>query len=283
MESTNPTPHTNTTNKQTFSQIKEKIDKLKSKKPNKILDEIESCLIAMDIDDQKSQPINEEDEEEKLFEWSMCTDKENIPPHEAKNNKSPKMKNHISERFLCENVQSVSLKKKSKIIETEFLYENMKEIDSIVLMTISKINSVESSVPYDQIKVDDPRLIDYFLSEFLGIEKKYKKTLTGKKLKADRVYIPPMPSEVIDRHKKLNKNFKVNFHHNPAPTGRPQTGYCYRVVCDKLKMNDFYKVDDREKLPSCKLREYLSQKILKILYPTLTTWVELLEFLKFKI
>jgi hypothetical protein len=252
-------------------------------------EDVQSCLTALENSSKFSlcpsaEPIkSEEEEEEKIFEWNICLEKENVPPNLLRDIDS----NEITKKSNKINIQSISVGLRSEIIETDFLYENMQEVESIVSNTFKKIKTLhmenEKIPPYDKLKIDDQELIDSYLNEFMTIEKKYKKVLTGKKIKAENAFIHPLPSEVLDKYKKLNKNFKVNFHHNPAPTKKSQTGYCYRVVCEYLKMNDFYKVNDRKQLPSCKLREYISQKILKVLYPNLNTWLELLSFLKFNI
>ncbi len=249
-------------------------------------EDIQLCLNDLEVNynipiNQKQVAVKSEDEEEeKIFEWNLRFSKENVPLYTIRNTES-------NETTKSCNFQSVSVCHKSNVIETDFMYENMQEVDSIVSQTLKKIKTLhmenEKITPYNKLKIEDRELIDCYLNEYLSVEKKYKKTLTGKKIKGENSFIHPLPSEVLDKFKKMNKNFKVNFHHNPAPTKKSETGYCYRVICDYLKMNEFFKVNDRKELPSCKLREYISQKILKMLHPNLNTWLELLSFLHFKI
>lgn len=272
------THNTNEKNCNNLSLIKERVVE-NEKSISKLVDsDLESFLFSEENMISSRTIVLSDEDEEQIYEWNL-ENKEN-----TKFNRDIQTNlNFISGPHI---IQTLSIKKRSNIIQTEFIYENMQEVDDIVLKTYKKIknslNDTSDIVSYEEVNVDDPYLIDYFFYEFLKIEKKYKKSLTSKKLIKENFYIPPLPSEALDRHKFLNKGFKVNFHHNPAPTGRPQTGYCYRVVCEQLNLNEFYKVENRKELPSSKLREYISQKILKILYPGCKKWVDLIKILNFK-
>jgi hypothetical protein len=163
---------------------------------------------------------------------------------------------------------------------------NNNQVVSTVLKVIENIKNKSKTliVPYTEINLDDPNLIDYYLSDFYSLNKKKKSQLTGKKLD-DGSHVPPLPSEILEYFRRVKKNFILRFYHNPLPfrVGTKNFGYCFCVRSEKLNIDQYYSVNDSGQLPFAKLREYCCQAILLLIYPSTTKWIDLLKILKFKI
>jgi hypothetical protein len=165
-------------------------------------------------------------------------------------------------------------------------HKNNKKVISEVMKRIDLLKKKSEKVirPYSEIHFSDPNLVDYYLSDFLELDKKKKRTITGKKIE-DGNYVPPLPSEILEKFRKERSNFSLRFHYNSSPfsVGNKNFGYCFSVRCEKLNIDQFYNISDVEKLPFGKAREYVSQAILMLLYPNIKKWVDLLKIFNFKI
>lgn len=165
-------------------------------------------------------------------------------------------------------------------------HKNNQKIISEVMKRIDLIKSKSEKIirPYSEIHYSDPVLIDYYLCDFLELDKKKKRPLTGKQID-DGNYVPPLPSEIIEKFRKERNNFSLRFHYNSSPYSISNKifGYCFSVKCEKLSIDQYYTVSDVEKLPFGKVREYVCQAILMLLYPNIKKWIDLLKLLNYKI
>ena len=162
--------------------------------------------------------------------------------------------------------------------------EHSEEFCQIIRNSIKNIKSVNNFItPYDSIKIDDFNLIDYYFKDLILIKGKEKRKLTWKKVAGESYYMPPIPSEVIERCKKRHEDFDVRFHYHSYPNKDTHFGYGFKVVCEKFGISHYFKVGSREKMPSAYVREYTSQKILKMLYPNVNRWLDLLNILDYRI
>jgi hypothetical protein len=185
-----------------------------------------------------------------------------------------------------ESCIEVTSERKEVLVSVNNNENNHKNNHQVLTGVLKRLNKekrpTENNIsPYTEISFYDRNLIDFYLSEYVEIPKTSKKLLTGKKIK-DGSCIPPLPSELLDRVKKSHTDFHLKFHYRSIPSKFTPNAYIFGVCCEKLNIDQYYSISDHNGIPSSRLREYISQLILKILYPKMTKWVDLLKVFSFR-
>lgn len=167
-------------------------------------------------------------------------------------------------------------------------------------MSNSKNSESESVLPYDQLTITNTDIVDYYLKDcnlpILKQKKKINKNTpeNSSTPPEDLNFLPPFPSKVLRKYIK-RKNIHLNSKINKKILGKKEGYftsrylnydlkkgiYAIHVKCSDLGVNEKYLAQSYD-MPYSKLKEYVAMKYLKMLFPKVNNWADLLEVIKKK-